>query len=177
MTKGDGPGILLISLTVRLNYTMNSPPDHGSPASTSSSESPPPEEVSPAIGGGSSYLSNLTSHITNIGNFSGPSKRRLPQGSSFGAASSTRDPKTRRRERERERGEPSRPGHTAWEKEPGKKELKDDLLDQGLVDHLRKGVPRRFLFFPPPWYVYSIYMYGFFFSEIGDPFLEIGIKC
>jgi len=116
---------------------MNSPLDHGSPASSSSSGSPPPEEALPATGG-SSYISNFISS-----NFSGPSKRRLPQGPSFAAASSTRDPKTRRRERER--GEPSRPGHTAWDKEP-----KDDLLDQGLVEHLRK--------------------------EIGDPFLEIGIK-
>ena len=164
MTKGDG---ILISLTIILNYTMNSPADHGSPASTSSSESPPPEEVSPAAGGSSSsYLSNLTSHITNIGNFSGPSKRRLPQGSSFGAASSTRDPKTRRRERER--GEPSRPGHTAWEKEP-KKEPKDDLLDQGLVEHLRKGV---FLFFS----LLGIQYTCMNFLEIGDPFFEIGIK-
>ena len=112
---------------------MNS--DHGSPAS-SSSGSPPPEDVSPTTGG-SGYLSNFAS---TIGNFSGPSKRRLPQNSSFGAASSTRDPKTRRRERER--GEPSRPGHPGWEKESGvlgKKEPKDDLLDQSLVEHLRKG--------------------------------------
>ena len=118
---------------------MNSPTDHGSPES-SSSGSPLPEEASPVAGSSSSYLSNFASHITTIGNFSsGPSKRRLPQGSSFGAASSTRDPKTRRRER----GEPGRPG---WEKESGgggnmgKKEPKDDLLDQGLVEHLRKGV-------------------------------------
>ena len=121
---------------------MNSP-DHDSPASTSSSESPPPEEVAPVT----NYLSNLTSHITNIGSLSGPSqaKRRLPPGPSFGAASSDRDHKFRRRERGGgggggggERGEPSRPGHTAWE--TGKKEPKDDLLDPGLVDYLRKGV-------------------------------------
>jgi hypothetical protein len=121
---------------------MNSPTDHGSPES-SSSGSPLPEEPSP-VAGSSSYLSNFASHI---GNFQGPSKRRLPQGSSFGAASSTRDPKTRRRGGER--GEPGRPG--GWEKESGgggggggggigKKEPKDDLLDQGLVEHLRKGV-------------------------------------
>jgi len=125
---------------------MNSPTDHGSPAS-SSSGSPPPEDASP-VTGGSSYIS---SHLNTIASFSGSSKRRLPQGSSFAAASSTRDPKSRRRERER--GEPSRAGHTVWDKESGglgKKEPKDDLLDQGLVEHLRK--------------------------EIGDPFLEIGIK-
>ena len=116
---------------------MNSPVDHGSPES-SSSGSPPPEEASPVMSG-SSYISNFAGHINTIGNFSGPSKRRLPQGSSFAAASSTRDPKTRRRER----GEPSRPGHVVWEKESGglgKKEPKDELLDQGLVEHLRKGV-------------------------------------
>ena len=129
---------------------MNSPTDHGS--DSSSSGSPPPEDVSTTAGGSSSnYLSNFASHITTIGNFSGPSKRRLPQGSSFGAASSSRDPKSRRRERERERGEPSRPGHTGWDKESGclpvgKKEPKDDLLDQGLVEHLRKGVFGFFFF-------------------------------
>lgn len=126
---------------------MNSPVDHGSPES-SSSGSPAPEDASPVISG-SSYISNFASHINTIGNFSGPSKRRLPQGSSFAAASSTRDPKTRRRERER--GEPSRAGHTVWEKESGgmgKKEPKDDLLDQGLVEHLRKGVLRFSFLFP-----------------------------
>ena len=121
---------------------MNSPTDHGSPES-SSSGSPPPED-SP-VTGGSSYISNFAGHI-NTGNISGPSKRRLPQGPSFGAASSTRDTKSRRRERERERerGESGRSGHAAWEKESGggsgKKEPKDDLLDQGLVERLRKGV-------------------------------------
>lgn len=159
---------------------MNSPTDHGS--ESSSSGSPPPEEVSPTTGGSSSYLSNFASHITTIGNFSGPSKRRLPQGSSFGAASSTRDPKTRRRERER--GEPSRPGHTGWDKESGggglgKKEPKDDLLDQGLVEHLRKGVCC--VFFLPLLFlgmcIFNIHIMNFaFFLEIGDPFLEIGIK-
>jgi len=131
---------------------MNSP-DHGSPTeSQSSSESPPPGETSPYVPpiSGNSYLSSLTSHITATfaGGASSSSKRRLPPGSSFGAASSARDPKSRRRER----GEPGRPGHP-WEKDsggPGKKEPKDDLLDQALVEHLRK--------------------------EIGDPFLEIGIK-
>jgi len=126
---------------------MNSP-DLGSPTeSQSSSESPPPGETSPYVPpiGGSNYLSSLTSHITATfaGGATSSSKRRLPPGSSFGAASSARDAKSRRREREQ-----GRPGH--WEKESGKKEPKDDLLDQALVEHLRK--------------------------EIGDPFLEIGIK-
>lgn len=154
---------------------MNSPIDHGSPES-SSSGSPPPEDA--PVTGGSSYMSNFAGHINTIGSFSGPSKRRLPQGSSFAAASSTRDPKTRRRERERERGEPSRAGHTVWEKESGglgKKEPKDDLLDQGLVEHLRKGV--LFIYFSLfLWHVYFQYIFNIYFLEIGDPFLEIGIK-
>ena len=154
--------------------TMNSSTEHGSPESSSSGE-----DTSP-ITGGSSYISNFGSHVTTIGNLSGPSKRRLPQGSSFEAAS-TRVPKTRRRERERERerGELSRPGHTGWEKESGvlgKKELKDDLLDQSLVEHLRQGV-LCILFYlrplPSLGCVISIYEN---FTEIGDPFLEFGIK-
>jgi hypothetical protein len=119
---------------------MNSPIDHGSPES-SSSGSPPPEDSSPVIGG-SNYISNFTSNIHTIGSFSGPSKRRLPQGASFAAASSSRDPKTRRRERERERerGEPGRAGHVVWDKESGGLGKKEpELLDQGLVEHLRKG--------------------------------------
>jgi len=131
---------------------MNSPPDPASPAtSTPSSGSPPPEEASSYVPAtASNYLSNLTSHITATfvggSSSSSSSKRRLPTGSTFGAASSTRELKTRKR------GEPGRSGGTAWEgiKESGGKKEKDELLDQALVEHLRK--------------------------EIGDPFLEVGIK-
>ena len=157
---------------------MNSPIDHGSPES-SSSGSPPPEEASP-VTGGSSYMSNFAGHINAMGSFSGPSKRRLPQGSSFAAASSTRDPKTRRRERERERerGEPGRAGHTVWEKESGgmgKKEPKDDLLDQSLVEYLRKGVLAAFsISLSFGMCIFNKYIMNFL--EIGDPFLEIGIR-
>ena len=125
---------------------MNS--DLGSPTESQSSSESPPGETSPYVPpiGGSNYLSNLTSHITATfaGGATSSSKRRLPPGSSFGAASSARDPKSRRREREQ-----GRPGHP-WEKEsggPGKKEPKDDLLDQALVEHLRKGMS------VSPWYV------------------------
>jgi hypothetical protein len=119
---------------------MNSP-DPDSLSESSSSGTPPPEETSPyvpAAGTGNSYLSSLTNHLTATfagGASSSPSKRRLPTGASFAAASSARDPKSRRRERGGQ--------HNTWEKEhggPGKKEPKDDLLDQGLVEHLRKGM-------------------------------------
>ena len=138
---------------------MNSPPDPASPsASTASSGSPPPEEASsyvPATGGSSSsYFSNLSSHITatfgGVPN-SSSSKRRLPTGSAFGAASSARDSKTRRR------GEPGRSGSTAWDgmKETGGKKEKDELLDQALVEHLRKGMCCDF-------FIYGNLMYGLF---------------
>ena len=111
---------------------MNSPGPASPSTSTPSSGSPPPEEASsyaPATGS-SNYLSNLTSHITaTLGTSSSSSKRRLPTGSSFGAAS--RDSKTRKR---------ADPGRSAWGsgKEPGAK--KDDLLDPVLVDYLRRGM-------------------------------------
>ena len=151
---------------------MNSPIDHGSPES-SSSGSPPPEEASSPVISSGNYASNSASHnIPTIGNLSGPpSKRRLPQGSAFAAGSSSRDLKSRRRDREqreRDRGEPSRPGHPGWEKESGgvggKKEPKDDLLDQGLVEHLRKGVfvfqkfKKKKDYFLPLACVFSIYI-------------------
>lgn len=145
---------------------MNSP-DPDSESTPSSSGTPPLEETSPYVPstGGSNYLSNLTSHITATfagGPSPSSSKRRLPPGSSFGAASS--------KSRRRERGDPGRTGHSTWEKESGKKEPKDDLLDQALVEHLRKGMC--------PFargVCYSIYR-THESSEIGDPFLEIGIK-
>ena len=121
---------------------MNSP-DPDSLSDSTSSGSPLPDDISPYVppAGGSSYLSSLTNHITATfagGPSSSPSKRRLPTGPSFAAASSARDPKSRRRER----GEQGRQLN-AWDKEsggPGKKEPKDDLLDQGLVEHLRNGM-------------------------------------
>ncbi|KAF8163677.1 hypothetical protein B0H34DRAFT_333025 [Crassisporium funariophilum] len=127
---------------------MNSPPERSSPSSTPSSGSPPPEETNypPSTSGG--YLANLTSHLTaTFGGSPSSSKRRLPTGPSFGAASSARDPKTRRR------GESGRQNSsTGWDGQGlaiAKKE-KDELIDHALVEYLRK--------------------------EIGDPFLETGIK-
>jgi len=93
--------------------------------------------------GTTSHLLNLASHITS--SFSGsPSKRRLPGGSSFAAASSSRDPKSRRRE------DPRRGG--TWEgREGGGKREKEELVDNQVVEYLRK--------------------------EIGDPFNETSFKA
>jgi hypothetical protein len=123
---------------------MNSPPEPGSPSpSTPSTASPPPEEAYQTTS--TSYLSNLTGHITaSFGGGQSSSKRRLPTGASFGAAASSRDAKTRRR------GAEPGPGRTAggpWEfKEPsgGKKE-KDELIDTALVEYLRKGISFYFI--------------------------------
>jgi len=151
---------------------MNSPPDPGSPtSSTPSSGSPPPEEVNyQPSSGTNTYLSNLTSHISNtFGGSSSASKRRLPAGSSFGAAASSRDAKTRRRGDTGGRQVP-----LTWEsanKESGGKKEKDELIDNALVDYLRKGMS-----------------YGLYIGirgdspetsrrlEIGDPFQELGVK-
>ena len=116
---------------------MNSPPETGSPTalSTPSSGSPPPEEITFQPSGGGSYLSTLTSHLTATlgGVVSGASKRRVPPGGAYGSASSARDTKSRRR------GDSSRQG--TWEGiEKTSKKEKDELLDQNLVDHLRKGL-------------------------------------
>jgi hypothetical protein len=115
---------------------MNSPPEIGSPSpSTPSSGSPPPEEAyqQTIVNTSSSYISNLTSHIGAAFGGQSSSKRRLPTGSSFGAASSSRDTKTRRRG-----AEPGRTVGGPWEPSGGKKE-KDELIDMALVEYLRKG--------------------------------------
>jgi len=118
-------------------------PDADSSSSSPASESPPPEDhYQPS--GAAGHILNLASHISSSFAGSGsPSKRRLPGGSSFAAASSTRDPKSRRRE------EPRRGG--TWEGKEGGKREKDDLVDNGIVEYLRK--------------------------EIGDPFNETAFKA
>jgi len=118
---------------------MNSPPEIGSPSpSTPSSGSPPPEEAyqQTTANASSSYISNLTSHIGAAFGGQSSSKRRLPTGSSFGAASSSRDTKTRRRG-----AEPGRTGGGPWEfkEASGGKKEKDELIDTALVEYLRKG--------------------------------------
>ena len=113
---------------------MNSPPDPGSPSalSTPSSASPPPEEVN-FHQTSAQFINNLASQVTSAFTGGNSSKRRLPGGSSFGAASSARDPKSRRR---------GDSGRNNWEggKEggAGRKE-KDELIDTNVVDWLRKG--------------------------------------
>jgi hypothetical protein len=77
---------------------------------------------------------DLASHITS--SFSGSSKRRLPGGSSFGASSSNRDHKTRRR------GDSGRNPTTGgnWDGlKEGKREKEDNLIDNHIVEYLRKG--------------------------------------
>jgi hypothetical protein len=116
---------------------MNSPPDPGSPSvSTPSSGSPPPDEVNTQPSG-TSRLMDLASHITS--SLSSSSKRRLPTGSSFGA-SSNRDHKTRRRG---DSGRHPVTGGTSgnWDGlKEGKREKEDHLIDNHIVDYLRKGV-------------------------------------
>ena len=115
---------------------MNSPPEPGSPISTSSSGSPPPEEIYSSTTTASNYLSNLGNQIgAALSNAtSSASKRRLPSGSSF-AAASARDPKSRRRGDNRQwEGAILKEGSSTG----GKKE-KDELVDTALVDFLRKG--------------------------------------
>ncbi|KAJ7095308.1 hypothetical protein B0H15DRAFT_828974 [Mycena belliarum] len=117
-------------------------PDPDSSSSSPASESPPPEDnYQPS--GVASHILNLTSHITSSFGSGSPSKRRLPGGSSFAAASSSRDPKSRRREDPR-RG-------SAWEGKEGGKREKEELVDNGVVEYLRK--------------------------EIGDPFNDTAFKA
>ncbi|TFK22982.1 hypothetical protein FA15DRAFT_670992 [Coprinopsis marcescibilis] len=124
---------------------MNSP-EPISPSSTPSSGTPPNEEINLQSYGGSAidkgFLSTITSHLSGFtGQASGnssSSKRRLPGGTSVHFnSSSNRDSKTRRRENS------SRAGTGEWEggpKGPGGKREKDELLDQGLVEFLRKEI-------------------------------------
>jgi len=120
----------------KLTLTMNSPPDPGSPSpSTPSSGSPPPEEANFQPQSNAGYLSNLTSHISATFGGSGASKRRLPAGASFGAASSTRDAKTRKRTTEnRSNSQYDGP------RDPAMKKEKDELIDNSTVEWLRKGM-------------------------------------
>jgi hypothetical protein len=135
---------------------MNSPPEPSSPSPSSpSSSSPPPEEmhyVPQSSSSAAHVASQLASQLSSfIG--AGASKRRLPGGSSSGAAN-TRDPKSRRREDSRRQGGGGGSGSGAgagassgvggsgsgWVegKDSGKRE-KDDLVDLSLVEVLRKG--------------------------------------
>ncbi|CAL1712493.1 unnamed protein product [Somion occarium] len=109
---------------------MDSPVEPGSPVSDSSSDSPPLEETQDALT--SAVRSTSAADALNAARMSG-AKRRYG-GGSHGASSNARDAKSRRRE------EPgSRKQGGQWEgysnlQAMGKKE---ELIDVGLVEHLR----------------------------------------
>ncbi|EAU80610.2 hypothetical protein CC1G_10177 [Coprinopsis cinerea okayama7 len=113
---------------------MNSP-ELMSPVDTSPSSTPPNEEINyqPPSQSDKGFVASLTSQLFT----SGSSKRRLPGGGgSYGGSSSSRDLKSRRRENS------SRMNTGEWDlmKGQGGKREKDELLDQGLVDYLRKEI-------------------------------------
>lgn len=143
---------------------MNSPPDPDSPSpSTPSSGSPPPEEANYNPSGSASQLANIASQIS--ASFAGNNtKRRLPGGSSFGAAASTRDPKLRRR------GDTSRAN--TWEAKDGGKREKEELIDHGLVEYLRKGCVSFSSVFPSTCEPGTDDCH----AEIGDPFQDAKFK-
>lgn len=124
---------------------MNSPTEPGSPSpSTPSSGSPPPDELEQIqTSRGGSILGKFTNSFTGGNSSASPSKRRLPGGSSFAAASNTRDAKTRRKEdgmgmRDRDSLRERRSGGDGWADGKSRKD-KDELVDGALVEHLRKG--------------------------------------
>lgn len=89
--------------------------------------------------GSGGFLGKLSS-LTGGSGSSSTSKRRLPGGSSFGAASNTRDAKTRRMQdgKDRERRGGGDRGGDGWGDGKGRKD-KDELIDSNIVDILRKG--------------------------------------
>lgn len=147
--------------------TMNSPTEPGSPSpSTPSSGSPPPDEIEQIQAQSSrSGLMKFASGLTNAS--PGASKRRLPGGSAFGAASSSRDAKTRRKEEgggRRLGGD--RSGDWGGEGKGNRRE-KDELVDGVLVENLRKGE------FQCAWLDIDD---TDSWIEFGDPFMEDHIK-
>ncbi|GLB34571.1 hypothetical protein LshimejAT787_0201360 [Lyophyllum shimeji] len=116
---------------------MNSPPDPGSPISTDT-ESPPPEEISPPPSSQTPFQ-NLASHISQTFAGSG-AKRRLPGGSSYGASSSNRDPKSRRRGDLQMTSTRTGAGGSIWEGSKEKQREERDLVDHGVVEFLRKEI-------------------------------------
>ncbi|KAJ3499570.1 hypothetical protein NMY22_g19497 [Coprinellus aureogranulatus] len=120
---------------------MDSPTQY-SPSSTPSDISPPNEEVNfQAPAGGTfdkGFLTNITSQLSTFtsgggSGSGGPSKRRM--GGMPHGHGGNRDPKSRRRENS------GRMEGMSWEgKGPGGKREKEDLLDQHLVEYLRKEI-------------------------------------
>lgn len=116
---------------------MNSPPDPGSPSpSTPSSGSPPPEEATQPSNP-SGFL-NIARDLTQ--SFAGgASKRRLPGGPSFGASSSNRDPKSRRRGDSARNAGTGGANTAAWDAKGESKREERELVDTHIVEYLRKG--------------------------------------
>ncbi|KAJ8522396.1 hypothetical protein ONZ45_g1049 [Pleurotus djamor] len=120
---------------------MNSPPEPVSPAtSTPSSGSPAPEEINFHPAENQAPSASFTSGLDRLlGNIIPGAKRRLPAGGSM-SSTSARDPKSRKREDPRKFGGSSGP---SWSEAP--KREKDDLVDQNVVEHLRKQLGDPFL--------------------------------
>ncbi|KAI0916746.1 hypothetical protein AcW1_007888 [Taiwanofungus camphoratus] len=105
---------------------MESPREPASPSSSSTSGSPPPEERVPDE---STFI-----NMSSASSLSGPPKRRLGP-SPFGGGPNARETKSRRREDNMMR----KMGPAIWDsREAGMVRPKDDLVDQPLVDNLRK---------------------------------------
>jgi hypothetical protein len=118
---------------------MDSPGPISPGLSTPSTGSPPPEEIiyQPSGESDKGFLGSLTSQLTSFAGGGSSSKRQRIGGSSYAATSGARDPRSRRRENSGR----ADTGH--WDgKGPGGKRDKDELLDQALVDYLRKGENR-----------------------------------
>ena len=136
--------------------------DSPSPESTESES----EEISPQ---GHSSLFSLASQITSSFG-SGPSKRRLPGGSAFAAASNARDAKSRKREDGP--GGPRRNiglsgGSGSGWAEGKERRDKDDLVDIPLAERFREGVDFISLVFIGSHFIPVL--------DFGDPFLETEI--
>lgn len=113
-------------------FTMNSS-EPGSPTSSDSGSLPDEVQLQPSQSSSSAggFMSSVLSGLT------GSSKRRAAPAPGGG----NRDAKSRRREDPRAlRGMSSQSGSMHWEKEGlGLKRDKDELVDNALVDSLRKG--------------------------------------
>ncbi|KAG5643213.1 hypothetical protein DXG03_001331 [Asterophora parasitica] len=117
---------------------MNSPPDPGSPISTDTDSGP--EEVFQTQGpsGAPHFITTVARDITQSF-ISGGSKRRLPGSSNFGASSSSRDPKSRRRLDVGKSGGGAG-GASLWEGQKESKREDKDVVDQHLVEFLRREI-------------------------------------
>lgn len=140
-----------------------------SPSSTPSSGTPPGEDINfQAPSGGSfdkGFLGTLTSQLSTFGGNSG-SKRRFGGGPSHGSSGHghNRDSRNRRRG---DSGRMDSTGGSQWEgKGQGGRKDKDELLDQSVVDYLRKGTSLR------PLKCEEAADTGTIQSEIGDPFQD-----